>query len=108
VAGPGVSNEPERTLHLLPTVRRERGCQEDRCRWLIHVLDARGHFDPGVHAFFVHGEIRGRKCRICECPDGDDDAVFTFVIDVVHRGTACGAEMERALASAVTNPNECV
>jgi len=26
-------------------------------RWLIHVLDAQGHFNPEVHVFFVHGEV---------------------------------------------------
>jgi|SRR5665213_2156652 len=70
------------------------------------VLDACGHFNPGVHAFFVHRERGCGKGGVCERPDGNGDAVFATLARVVHRGTACGAEAERALASGVTHPNE--
>lgn len=75
-------------------------------RGLIHVLDACGHFNPGVHAFFVHRERGGGKGRICKSPDGNNDAVSAVLDGVVHRGAACGAEVERALASSIPDPNE--
>jgi hypothetical protein len=75
-------------------------------RGLSHVLDVCGHFNPGVHAFFVHRE-RGRgKGWVCERTDGNGDAVFATLAGVVHRGTACGAEVKRAPASGITDPNE--
>jgi hypothetical protein len=70
------------------------------------VLDACGHFNPGVHAFFVHRERGCGKVWVCERTDGNDDAVFAILAGVVHRGTACGAEVERAPASGITDPNE--
>jgi hypothetical protein len=70
------------------------------------VLDACGHFNPGVHAFFVHRERGCGKVWVCERTDGNGDAVFAILAGVVHRGTACGAEVERAPAPGIADPNE--
>lgn len=68
------------------------------------MLDAGGHFYPGVHPFFVN---RGcRKGRVCERTDGNDDEVFATLAGVVHRDTAGGAEVEPAPNTGITDPNE--
>ncbi len=73
---------------------------------LSYVLDACGQFNPGVHAFFVHRERGCGKGWVCERTDGNGDAVFETLAGVVHRDTTCGAEVERAPASGITDPNE--
>jgi hypothetical protein len=75
-------------------------------RGLSHVLDACGHFNPGVHAFFVHRERGCGKGRVGERTDGNDDAVFATLAGVVHRRSAPGAEVERALTAGITDPNK--
>ena len=75
-------------------------------RWLCHVLHARRQVDPGVHAFFVHGESRGRKPWIGKGAHGHSNVVFVIAFDcIVNRATAFGAETENYLTFFVTDPN---
>ena len=70
------------------------------------MLDACRHFNPAMHAFFIHREGGRGKGWICERSHGDDDAVFATLANVVHRGAAGGAEVECGPAAAIADPNE--
>ena len=73
-------------------------------RSLRHVLYARWETDPRVHAVLVDRESRLRKVRICEGADWHADSLFVIACDcVVNRCTAVGAEIERDLASFISD-----
>ena len=70
------------------------------------MLNTCRHFNPAMHAFFIHREGGRGKGWICERSHGDDDAVFATLANVVHRGAAGGAEVECGPAAAIADPNE--
>jgi len=75
-------------------------------RALKHVFDICRHRNPCVHAFFVHRERWRGKGRVGKRADRNGHAVVETLAGVVHGGTARGAEVERALAPFITDPNE--
>lgn len=70
------------------------------------LVDIVGKGDPGMPAFLVDRDRRGRKARVREGPHGDGDVLFVSFLDVEDRRPAFRAESERESSAFVSHPNE--